>query len=59
MELAKILCRRATLEAHRGDPSSADATLCEVESLAHALSLDIDSEILQKVHQIRVKIEGS
>jgi predicted ATPase/class 3 adenylate cyclase/Tfp pilus assembly protein PilF len=59
MELAKILCRRATLEAHRGDPSSADATLCEVESLAHALSLDSDSEILQKVHQIRVKIEGS
>jgi hypothetical protein len=59
MELAKILCRRATLETLRGDPSSADATLCEVESLAHELNLDSDSEILQKVQQIRVKIEGS
>jgi hypothetical protein len=59
LELAKLLCRRALLEQHRGEPDRVQACLDEVISIADLLSLDADAEIRRKVHEIRAKIEES
>jgi serine/threonine protein kinase/predicted ATPase len=58
-ELAKLLCRRGSVESMAGDAASASAALAEAEAIASEIQAGPKSELRRELSQLREQLAGA